>query len=395
MLDTKSLATALVLILVIGCTLHIVNWRIHRDSVGVKWWALGLAVHTAGLTLSFWENTLAVHDPLCVVAINMLSLCGSLMLVHGTATFAERPFPLSVYLVIGSFSAIGLGWFATVDDSITMRVVVFAASLQLTYLLTLTRLFYIARRDGMASVFVLGTSLSSTMVMMSGLVVWQLMTQPALGSLYDPTPVIPLAMLGLLASESTAIFGYLLLSAGHSQARLERLAHCDALTDLPNRRAFEQEIAQRLNSARKHDRLIALAIFDIDHFKQVNDKHGHDAGDAVLRHLGTVAAQAVRPRDFLARVGGEEFAVIFEVEDAAELVTAANRLRVAVEIERIKLDETEIAVTVSVGAVLAQSVPGLDFGQLYRAADQALYQAKAAGRNQVVVGEVERLELAA
>lgn len=395
MLDTKSLAVALVLVLVIGCALHVVNWRIHRESTGVKWWAMGLAVHTMGITLSFWENSLDIHDPLAVVGINMLSLCGSLMLVHGTATFAERPFPLSLYLVIAGFSALGLGWFATVDDSITMRVIVFAVSLQSTYLLTLTRLQFIARRDGVASVLVLGASLSSTMLLLASLVVWQLATQPALVSLYDESPVMPLAVLGLLASESTAIFGYLLLSAGHSQATLERLAHCDALTDLPNRRAFEHEIAQRLNSARKNDRLFALAIFDIDHFKQVNDKYGHDGGDAVLRHLGCVAADAVRPHDFLARVGGEEFAVIFEVEDAAELVTAANRLRVAVEIERVRLAETEIGVTVSVGAVLAHSAPHLDFSQLYRAADQALYQAKASGRNKVVVGEVALLNLAA
>jgi diguanylate cyclase (GGDEF)-like protein len=176
---------------------------------------------------------------------------------------------------------------------------------------------------------------------------------------------------------------------------LQRLALSDALTGLPNRRAFEEAVQLRLTSARKQDRLIALAIFDVDHFKQVNDVHGHDAGDAVLRHLGRVAQQAVRPLDFVARVGGEEFAVIFDVEDAAELVTAANRMRLAIEIDRPRVGENAIPTTVSVGAVLARSEPWLEFNTLYRAADQALYRAKATGRNRVVVGEVEAIELAA
>ncbi|WP_339737103.1 GGDEF domain-containing protein [uncultured Maricaulis sp.] len=395
MLDTKSLATALILVLVIGCALHVVNWRIHRESAGVKWWALGLAVHTTGLTLSFWENSLAIHNPFWIVAVNMVSLSGSLMLVYGTAKFAERPFPPVFYIALGSFAIASLSWFAVVENSITMRIVVFAITLQLANLLTLTRLYFIARRDGLASVLVLASSLGSAIILMSGLIIWQLLTQPDVSSFYDQTPVMPLAMLGLMASECTAIFGYLLLSAGQSQARLERLALRDALTDLPNRRAFEQEITQRLRSARKHDQLFALAIFDVDYFKNINDTHGHDAGDAVLRRLAGIASAAVRPHDYLARVGGEEFAVIFDVEDAAELVMAANRLRLAIEIQPTCFGGREIALTVSVGCVLARSGPHIDFGRLYRAADRALYKAKTTGRNRVVVGEAESLDLAA
>ncbi|WP_417483770.1 diguanylate cyclase [Maricaulis salignorans] len=395
MLDTKSLATALILILVIGCALHVVNWRIHRESAGVKWWALGLAVHTTGLTLSFWENSLAVHIPFWIVTINMVSLTGSLMLVYGTAKFAERPFPPAFYIALGSFAVASLSWYAVVENSVTMRVIAFAITLQLANLLTLTRLYFIARRDGLASILVLASSLGSTIALMSGLIIWQLLTQPDVTNFYDQTPVMPLAMLGLMASECTAIFGYLLLSAGQSQARLERLAHRDALTELPNRRAFEQEITHRLRSSRKQDQLFALAIFDVDYFKKINDTHGHDAGDAVLRHLASVATDAVRPHDFLARVGGEEFAVIFDVGDAAELVMAANRLRLAIEIHRTRFGEREIDLTVSVGCVLAKSGAHLDFAQLYRAADRALYKAKTTGRNRVVVGEVGALDLAA
>ncbi|WP_417493423.1 GGDEF domain-containing protein [Maricaulis sp.] len=395
MLDTKTLATALILLLVIGCALHVVNWRIHRDSAGVKWWAIGLATHTAGLTLSFWENSLAIHDPLWVVGICIVSLSGSLMLVHGTASFAGRPFPLSLYAGLVGVTVLGMSWFSTVDDSVTGRIIVYAVSLLSCYLLTISRLHFIIRRDGLVGVLTLAVALGGTTLLLSTLIVWQLLTQPDLRSLYDNNPVIPLGMLGLMASECAAMYGYLLLSAGHSQSQLEHLAHCDALTDLPNRRAFEQEIQKRLDSARKHDRRFALAIFDIDNFKDVNDAHGHDAGDAVLRHLGAVAAGAVRPHDFIARVGGEEFAVIFEVDDTTQLLIAANRLGIAIENERARFGETELAVTVSIGAVLSQSAATLAFGALYRAADEALYRAKAAGRNRVEIGEVKLMDLAA
>ena len=244
-------------------------------------------------------------------------------------------------------------------------------------------------------VVVLAASVASLFLLMGSLVIWQLLTQPEITGLFGDSAVLVPAMLTLIACKTTMIFGYLLLSTGYSQARLQQLALSDALTGLPNRRAFEEAVAQRLNSARKHDRLIALAIFDVDHFKQINDSLGHDAGDEVLRHLAGVAAAAVRPHDFVARVGGEEFAVLFEVDDAAELVTAANRLRLAIEINRPRIDETAIPLTVSVGAVLALSEPWLEFNGLYRAADQALYSAKASGRNRVIVGEVEPVQLAA
>ena len=149
-----SLATALILILVIGCALHVVNWRIHRDSAGVKWWALGLIVHTTGLTLSFWENSLAIHVPF--------------------------------WIAVG-----GLSWYAVIEDSVTMRGVIFAVTLQLANLLTLTRLYFIARRDGLASILVLASSLGSTIVLMSGLIAWHLLTQPDVGNFYDATPVMP------------------------------------------------------------------------------------------------------------------------------------------------------------------------------------------------------------
>tara|TARA_R110002095_G_scaffold214180_2_gene205845 strand:+ start:181 stop:1368 length:1188 start_codon:yes stop_codon:yes gene_type:complete len=395
MLDPKTLSVALILILIIGCALHLVNWRMHPKSAGAKWWTIGLCVQTAGAITTVIANAGGDPSMVLIAATNFMALGGVVLLVYGTASFAARPLPLAIYAGLSAFIVIGTVWFAIIDPSVTMRLVMFGVVQFVCNTLILTRLGHIARRDGAMGVVVLAASLVTLVALMVVLVGWHLLTQPEITGLYDDSPVLVPTMLTLIACKTTMIFGYLLLSAGYSQAQLHRLALSDALTGLPNRRAFEEAVEQRLTSARKQDRLIALAIFDVDHFKQVNDIHGHDAGDAVLRHLGRVAAQAVRPLDFVARVGGEEFAVIFDVEDAAELVTAANRLRLAIEIDHPRVGENAVPTTVSVGAVLALSEPWLEFNRLYRAADQALYRAKATGRNRVVVGEVDAIELAA
>ncbi|WP_339745196.1 GGDEF domain-containing protein [uncultured Maricaulis sp.] len=395
MLDTKTLSVALILILIIGCALHLVNWRMHRQSRGAKWWTLGLCVQTVGVIATAVVNARGEPAMPVLLLVNTLALGGIVMLVYGTARFAERALPRAVYAGLIGLILGGMGWATLIEPSTTMRLVVFGLVQLVANGLILSRLGHIARRDGAMGVVVLAASVASLFLLMGSLVIWQLLTQPEITGLFGDSAVLVPAMLTLIACKTTMIFGYLLLSTGYSQARLQQLALSDALTGLPNRRAFEEAVAQRLNSARKHDRLIALAIFDVDHFKQINDSLGHDAGDEVLRHLAGVAAAAVRPHDFVARVGGEEFAVLFEVDDAAELVTAANRLRLAIEINRPRIDETAIPLTVSVGAVLALSEPWLEFNGLYRAADQALYSAKASGRNRVIVGEVEPVQLAA
>ncbi|WP_417492158.1 GGDEF domain-containing protein [Maricaulis sp.] len=395
MLDTKSLSIALILILIIGCVMHLVNWRMHRASPGAKWWTIGLCSQTLAIVLAAVANSQPDISMPLILLVNYLALGGTVLLVYGTASFAERPLPPVIYAGLAGAIVFGLAWFTLIGPSISLRLIL-VGLVQLTCnALILTRLGPIAKRDGPMGVVVLAAAVISMMLLLGGLGLWQFLTQPMFTGLYSESPVLPAVMLTLIACKSTMIFGYLLLSTAYSQAQLERMALNDTLTDLPNRRAFEREVSQRLRSTRKHDRLMALAIFDIDHFKLVNDKHGHDGGDDVLRHLGRVAARAVRPKDFVARVGGEEFAVLFDVDDAAELVTAANRLRLAIEIDRPLVGELRLPITVSVGAAMAASSPELDFGALYRAADQSLYQAKATGRNRVVVGEVDGFDLAA
>jgi diguanylate cyclase (GGDEF)-like protein/PAS domain S-box-containing protein len=164
------------------------------------------------------------------------------------------------------------------------------------------------------------------------------------------------------------------------ESELERLATHDALTGLPNRRTFDARLAGELQRARRHRRNLCLAILDLDHFKQVNDTFGHQAGDSVLTLAASVMSSHVRGEELIARVGGEEFAWILSEADAPGAVAAVERCRGAVAAANFG----EIgAVTLSGGVALASV--DIDAETLFRRADEALYAAKRGGRNRVMV----------
>jgi len=163
----------------------------------------------------------------------------------------------------------------------------------------------------------------------------------------------------------------------------ERLATTDGLTGLLNRRTFNAQLQGRLREAQRYNHALSLLLLDIDHFKQVNDTHGHPAGDAVLRGVAAVAQGQARETDIVARYGGEEMALILPETDAKGAHAIAERIRKAVGAAAHATERGNIQVTVSVGLVTwpgAAQTPE----DLLEAADRALYRAKQSGRNRVV-----------
>ncbi|MFC5460658.1 sensor domain-containing diguanylate cyclase [Massilia niabensis] len=163
-------------------------------------------------------------------------------------------------------------------------------------------------------------------------------------------------------------------------------AFCDHLTSLANRRAFFEAADLELDRAAHTPRQLALVVFDADHFKHINDRHGHPAGDRVLCDLANALRDTFRAVDTVARIGGEEFAVLLPSTGLAQALAIAERLCVAVSTRLVAVDGAEIAYTVSAGvAVLAAGAAGASNGidALIKRADQALYAAKTGGRNRV------------
>lgn len=164
---------------------------------------------------------------------------------------------------------------------------------------------------------------------------------------------------------------------------VERLSLTDSLTGLPNRRSFDQFMRHHTELAERHGDPLALLLMDLDRFKAINDRLGHQRGDQVLREVAGILTQEMRAADLLARWGGEEFAVLAPKTDREDGMKLAERLRLV--IEAIPRPEEDLPVTISIG--IAERGHRESIESLLRRADAALYRAKEGGRNRVVRAE--------
>ena len=180
--------------------------------------------------------------------------------------------------------------------------------------------------------------------------------------------------------------GYLLAGLERAANRMSQLASHDALTGCVNRGTTDAMIEHALQRSRRDGAPLAVALLDIDHFKQVNDVYGHRTGDAMLQAFAKTVSARLRGSDVLGRVGGEEFLMLLPATDGAGAQRVCEDVRAAVAALRIEAsDGRPVGVTVSGGIAVAAADSRLDRDRLYGWADQALYQAKAQGRNRMVV----------
>ena len=170
------------------------------------------------------------------------------------------------------------------------------------------------------------------------------------------------------------------------QEELTKLAHTDPLTGLMNRRHFRLLADQEFTRAARTHQQLLMMMLDIDHFKQVNDTHGHDVGDQALTAIADVLRNGIRDMDILARWGGEEFLVLLPETDMAGAMPIAERIRQ--QVSQIKLPKIPEGLTISIG--MCEAAPGMELKTVTSLADQALYQAKANGRNRIVCHEQGR-----
>ncbi len=200
----------------------------------------------------------------------------------------------------------------------------------------------------------------------------------------DPVTVVLHAVTTVLEANRT-----LLKKLANTEAKLEEqarelesymsMARTDPLTQLANRRAFDEELSRRIAERQRRGIPMTIAMFDLDHFKKLNDHWGHMTGDYVLRGVARILTDTVREMDLVARYGGEEFAIIFPATGASVALNAAKRICTTMRSIRFRVDTSEHRVTLSAGVAEAQS--GEDAASLVKRSDVALYASKEGGRN--------------
>jgi diguanylate cyclase (GGDEF)-like protein len=165
--------------------------------------------------------------------------------------------------------------------------------------------------------------------------------------------------------------------------KLEIASRTDGLTQLFNRAHWQSRLQEEVIRAARYELGLSMLLFDLDHFKSINDQYGHPAGDAVLVAVAQIIRSCLRESDFAGRYGGEEFGVILPSTNVVGAMVVAERLRRQIEAQEIQCDSTTIHVSASIGVVeFGGDVVSVE--RLIAKADEALYQAKAAGRNRVV-----------
>lgn len=211
-------------------------------------------------------------------------------------------------------------------------------------------------------------------------------SSPILG--HSPNPAQLVVFVAIISGNLIGALGFILLGKERAEREIRQLAMSDGLTGILNRRAFMDRAEQEMASALRNRQPLSLLMFDIDHFKRINDEYGHAAGDTVLIEISRLISQRLRKQDSFGRYGGEEFCVLLPGTDRDGAWTLAEGLREAVASARLAVGANSVSVTISIGIGICEAKCAeckADFASMLNDADRALYQGKVAGRNRAVL----------
>jgi len=354
-----------------------------RDRAGAKAplrsWGWSLLALMTGFTVIGLQESL--NRALANVVGNTLLTMAAVLLLHTAKRMRGLAEPRLPWLLVPLVAVVSLVW-TEVWDEFKVRSVLTTG---LIAGLLLWAAYVVGRNpplDARRAHRIAAVTIGAYAAIMAIRSVLTLLREQRAGIL-QPTAFDVFSLLAFQAFAVSATLGLMWIEIQRLEGELKRLAAHDSLTGLLTRGAFVDLFERDVSRSRRSGEPFTLALLDLDHFKQLNDGHGHPFGDEILRRTAQQLRSGIRTHDVLGRYGGEEFALLMPGLAKEAGVRAAERVRGHVEALKLEHDHTRLHLTISAG-VAAFPQDGVDWESLLTAADAALYEAKASGRNRVV-----------
>ena len=382
-LDTSTLyLVATMVAALLGVMLLFVGRQ--QKIPALYWW--GFAYLLGAISVAFWTLASAMIGEALSLAVNSLGLVACAMVWNAARVFHGRA-PSWGGLFLGA-----LAWIAAImtlpPESAVLRLTIGAAIVAAYAMLTAHELGLERRTSVQRNWPAMLVPLLHGFVLMLPSVLGDLLHGDT-GS-FGTSIWATLFAVELVLYAVGTVFVIFMLVSERAVTVHKVAASCDPLTGLFNRRGFSEATSRMIEREAKAGRPITVMIFDIDHFKSINDRFGHPAGDEVLKLFASVILQSLRISDLSGRIGGEEFAAMLPC-NLDEALLAAERVRETFATCGIAINEAPVVTTVSIG--VAGGPTGTELEVLLAAADTALYQAKRGGRNRVQAAEETPLSL--
>jgi len=362
---------------------------LHSGRVkGARQWALGMVLLGAGYSAA--GLLVETPPPAAMVIMAMGIGLGLGMMFNGIEAFKDQSCSYRLTLLL----AIGMGvqtyWFLVVRNDVQGRITANWLVHSLVNLACARALFVRVAQPLRTAYWLAGAAFLTLGGATMARVAAALFAPAHTVYLFSPGAISPgIFMVGSLAQMALA-FGLILMINYRLACDLRQLASTDALTGVLNRGSIEKELSRQVALANRSGAPLALMMLDVDHFKRINDRHGHPAGDEVLRQLAALLQSLVREGDAVGRYGGEEFCIVMPGTGAQDAAVLAARLLQRYAALRVAWNGACLNGTVSIGIADAASA-GHAVASLFAAADHALYQAKDAGRNRMAQHAAEEL----
>lgn len=340
------------------------------------WWGLSnllIGIGTIGIALRG-----SIPDLISIPLANLVSWSGYLLTLYSVRTFAERPARLPIY--VGAVAIAGILLLLWNDpEGFASRVILMSVLAACCDAAVVREGLNVMRRERLVSGSILIGLFAPTALLFAANAYLAVSGQlgPDLFAPSEPQPWLAVTGTAFLLLRGCAL---LLLATERHRNALVSLANQDALTGALNRNGLEGSIALLAAEATRRPHSLALLLIDIDHFKQLNDTHGHAAGDQILLLFADAARSELRASDVLARQGGDEFVVILPHLTAAEAMGVANRIRAAFGRALAAWGGATLQPTLSIGIAEGDAAE-TPLATLLQQADEALYRSKRLGRN--------------